>query len=69
MDSVNGRRADNGEGIVLSESDVEAAIAITPYPAEKYRAAREGRMSTREYIDDLIEHVRADMARRARTAR
>ncbi len=29
---------------------------------------REGRMSTREYIDDLIEHVKADMARRDRTA-
>lgn len=42
--------------------------ALTPYPAARYQMVREGRMSTREYIDDLIEHVKADMARRDRTA-
>jgi hypothetical protein len=66
---LNDHAVDAGERILLSEGDVEAAIAIKPYPAERYRAVREGRISGPEFIDDLIAHVRTDRARRIRIAR
>jgi hypothetical protein len=44
-------------------TDVQAATLFEPYPTERYRAVREGRMTTEEFIEDLLRHVDESLAR------
>jgi hypothetical protein len=47
----------------LVAADVQAATLFVPYPSERYQAVREGRMTTGEFIDDLLRHVDESLAR------
>jgi len=48
---------------VCPQSDVPSILAWAPYPAERIRAAREGRISPEEYVKDLARHVREEAER------
>jgi len=48
------------------QSDLPSILAWAPYPAERIEAARDGRISPAEYVEDLARHVRAEAERCAR---
>jgi hypothetical protein len=50
-------------GVVQGEAD-EITI-LEPYPEDKYQAVREGLMSTEDFIEDLVRHVREGIDRAA----
>ncbi len=47
----------------LVQADARTATLFEPYPSERYRAVREGRMTTEEFIEDLLRHVDESLAR------
>jgi hypothetical protein len=49
----------------MVQGDVDEATVLDPYPEDKYQAVREGRISTEDFIDDLVRHVRAGIDRAA----
>lgn len=62
MNSENGFKT---EEAALGRSEVEAATVLEPYPADKYQAVRDGRMTTADFIEDLIRHVGEEIDRTA----
>lgn len=58
----NGFHPDSAERVVVA-GEPDAATVLEPYPADRYQAVREGRMSSDDFISDLIRHVRERLER------
>jgi hypothetical protein len=74
MNSENGSHANNGHangngkvirGATVARGEMDEATVLEPYPEDRYQAVREGRMSTEEFVKDLVKHVREGIDRTA----
>lgn len=58
----NGSHPDVDERVLVG-GEPDAATVLEPYPADRYQDVREGRMSSDDFIADLIRHVRERLER------
>lgn len=47
----------------MVQGDVDEVTVLDPYPEDRYQAVLEGRISTEDFIDDLVRHVREGIDR------
>jgi hypothetical protein len=73
MQPENGSHSKNGfkhdaEAVreaAVAGGEIDEATVLEPYPEDRYQEVREGRMSTDDFVKDLVRHVREGIDRTA----